>query len=179
MGMTNEERFVELFRKYKDRVYAVAFRRLKSESEAEDICQETFKKMFEKLDLGMEDEKIKAWLMVVADNAAKDILRKGGRYRQVYVAGEELETGGMRRAAGNEAYEELLRADFRVRILEELRRHNKEQYEVMVCVCCMGLRMEEVAEQMGLDYRQVVNRLHRARSWLREHYREEYNELRH
>ena len=34
MGMTNEERFVELFRKYKDRVYAVAFRRLKSESEA-------------------------------------------------------------------------------------------------------------------------------------------------
>ena len=49
----------------------------------------------------------------------------------------------------------------------------------MVCVCCMGLRMEEAAEQMGLDYRQVVNRLHRARSWLREHYREEYNELRH
>ncbi len=148
---------------------------------AKDVCQEAYMKMFEKLDLTIEDEKIKAWLIHTADNAAKDILKKGGRYREIAQSGTEEETAAeLSKASGpRDDYEELLRADFRSRLLDELKKHSEKQYEVMVYTCCLGMSLEETAHRMNMNYRQAANCLYRARCWIREHFAGEYEQLRH
>ena len=143
-----------------------------------DICQETFLKLFARVDLGQEDEVLKAWMIVVADNAAKDVLRKGGRYKQVSEDDVEFSEALRVRVSGSSYFDEIIRKDFRSRILDHLRSVNEEQYEIVVMTCCLGMSLEETAKRMNLTYHQVSMKLHMARKWIRKNYREEYQEIR-
>ena len=78
--MTSEERFQELYRKYGKLVLKAAYNKVQDYYEAQDICQDTFIKMFRSLDLLRPDEDIKYWLLTVAANAARDVMKKGGKY---------------------------------------------------------------------------------------------------
>ena len=53
---TNEERFKVLFWKYQNLIIQVALNRTEDLFCAQDICQETFLKLFARVDLGQEDE---------------------------------------------------------------------------------------------------------------------------
>lgn len=175
---TNEERFKVLFWKYQNLIIQVALNRTEDLFCAQDICQETFLKLFARVDLGQEDEVLKDWMIVVADNAAKDVLRKGGRYKQVSEDDVEFSEALRVRVSGSSYFDEIIRKDFRSRILDHLRSVNEEQYEIVVMTCCLGMSLEETAKRMNLTYHQVSMKLHRARKWIRKNYREEYQEIR-
>ena len=65
----------EAFQKYGDRVFSAAFSVCRNRADADDIVQNTFFKYYS-LDLAYESEAhIKAWLMRVAINQAKDLTR--------------------------------------------------------------------------------------------------------
>lgn len=65
----------EVFRKYGNRVFSAAFSVCRNQADADDIVQNTFLKYYS-LDLDYESEShIKAWLIRVAINQAKDITR--------------------------------------------------------------------------------------------------------
>ena len=65
----------EAFQKYGDRVFSAAFSVCRNRADADDIVQNTFFKYYS-LDLAYESEShIKAWLMRVAINQAKDLTR--------------------------------------------------------------------------------------------------------
>ena len=177
MGIT-EEKFRELYEKYKNLVFRQAYDMTSDYYLAQDICQETFLKLFARVDLGQEDEVLKAWMIVVADNAAKDVLRKGGRYKQVSEDDVEFSEALRVRVSGSSYFDEIIRKDFRSRILDHLRSVNEEQYEIVVMTCCLGMSLEETAKRMNLTYHQVSMKLHRARKWIRKNYREEYQEIR-
>ena len=175
---TNEERFKVLFWKYQNLIIQVALNRTEDMFCAQDICQETFLKLFTRMDLRREDEVLKAWMIVVADNAAKDVLRKGGRYKQVCEEDIELSEALREQVSGSSYFDEIIRKDFRSRILDHLRQVNEEQYDIVVMVCCLGMTVEETAERLNLTRHQVNMKLHRARSWIRRNYRKEYQEIR-
>ena len=177
MGIT-EEKFRELYEKYKNLVFRQVYDMTSDYYLAQDICQETFLKLFARVDLGQEDEVLKAWMIVVADNAAKDVLRKGGRYKQVSEDDVEFSEALRVRVSGSSYFDEIIRKDFRSRILDHLRSVNEEQYEIVVMTCCLGMSLEETAKRMNLTYHQVSMKLHRARKWIRKNYREEYQEIR-
>ena len=177
MGIT-EEKFRELYEKYKNLVFRQVYDMTSDYYLAQDICQETFLKLFARVDLGQEDEVLKAWMIVVADNAAKDVLRKGGRYKQVSEYDVEFSEALRVRVSGSSYFDEIIRKDFRSRILDHLRSVNEEQYEIVVMTCCLGMSLEETAKRMNLTYHQVSMKLHRARKWIRKNYREEYQEIR-
>ena len=147
---TNEERFKVLFWKYQNLIIRVALNRTEDLFCAQDICQETFLKLFARVDLGQEDEVLKAWMIVVADNAAKDVLRKGGRYKQVSEDDVEFSEALRVRVSGSSYFDEIIRKDFRSRILDHLRSVNEEQYEIVVMTCCLGMSLEETAKRMNL-----------------------------
>ena len=106
---TNEERFKVLFWKYQNLIIQVALNRTEDLFCAQDICQETFLKLFARVDLGQEDEVLKAWMIVVADNAAKDVLRKGGRYKQVSEDDVEFSEALRVRVSGSSYFDEIIR----------------------------------------------------------------------
>ena len=171
---TKEERFKVLFWKYQNLIIQVALNRTEDLFCAQDICQETFLKLFARVDLGQEDEVLKAWMIVVADNAAKDVLRKGGRYKQVSEDDVEFSEALRVRVSGSSYFDEIIRKDFRSRILDHLRSVNEEQYEIVVMTCCLGMSLEETAKRMNLTYHQVSMKLHRARKWIRKNMEDQF-----
>jgi RNA polymerase sigma-70 factor (ECF subfamily) len=71
----NTELMAELYDKYKNAVYRMAFAYCKNKADAEDIMQETFIKLFT-ADIRFEDsEKEKSWLLKVTVNKCKDMFR--------------------------------------------------------------------------------------------------------
>ena len=78
----NAAELAECYTKYKNTVYRSAFAYLKNTADAEDIVQETFLKRFhyEKSFTSAESEK--AWLLRVAINGCKDLLKSAHRKHQ-------------------------------------------------------------------------------------------------
>jgi RNA polymerase sigma-70 factor (ECF subfamily) len=69
------EQMAELYDKYKNAVYRMAFAYCKNKADAEDIMQETFIKLFT-ADIRFEDsDKEKSWLLKVTVNKCKDMFR--------------------------------------------------------------------------------------------------------
>jgi len=173
-----EERFQELYRKYHRLVLQIAYKIVRNYYEAQDICQNTFVKMFRRLDLGLPDEDIKCWLLVVAANEAKDQVRKNGKYAGNDFPGHDGDdTRDKEKAADDDCFEEILKRDLRTRILERLQRANEEYFEIVYYVCCLQMSVGEAAIRLGLTYDQATMRLHRARTWIRVNYGEEYQDL--
>ena len=63
----------EVYRKYADRVFAAAFSVCRNQADADDVVQDTFIKYNAAGDVFRDEEHMKAWLLRVAINRAKDI----------------------------------------------------------------------------------------------------------
>lgn len=68
--------FSQLFENYSDKVYRLAVGLLENEEEAEGVVQDTFIRLFERLDQFEGRSKLGTWLYRVAYNLCHDRLRK-------------------------------------------------------------------------------------------------------
>ena len=68
---------------YGDTLYRICYVILKSESDAEDVVQETIIKYFENKPSLKDYEHTKAWLITVAKNKCKDLLRYKQRHSHI------------------------------------------------------------------------------------------------
>ena len=69
--------------KYGDMLYRLCFIMLKNESDAEDAVQETVIKLYQKSPAFRDEEHEKAWLIRVATNQCRDMLRFRTRHPQI------------------------------------------------------------------------------------------------
>lgn len=76
------ECFEALVRKYQPRVFAMARRYARRESEVEDIVQEVFLKAFQKLATFRGDAPFEHWLMRLGTRTCYDFLRKHQKNRE-------------------------------------------------------------------------------------------------
>lgn len=80
--MENEQ-LTQYIRKYGDTVYRVAYNFVKAHADSEDIVQETFLKLY-RSDKGFDSEEhIKAWLIRVAANLAKNHIKSPAQSRRL------------------------------------------------------------------------------------------------
>ena len=78
MKMTQDE-FLKTYAKYKNTVYSVIFNYVKNNEDANDLQQEVFIRLL-KSDTEFDgDEHMKAWLIKVASNLSKNLLRDNSR----------------------------------------------------------------------------------------------------
>lgn len=81
MKPTTREQFEPLVRVYSSTVYRVAYQALKNHADAEDVMQAVLLKLFE-TDVDFESRKhVRAWLIRVAVNESRKILRTPWRRR--------------------------------------------------------------------------------------------------
>ena len=83
------------------------------------------------------------------------------------------------RVSGDDYLEEMARKDLRAEILESLYEYNREEYEIVLLVCCLQMPLSDAARQMNMTYEQISMKLHRARRWIRNHFSDEYRGTRH
>lgn len=68
---------------YGDMLYRICLVILKNESDAEDVVQETIIKYIEKKPRLTDEEHLKAWLITVAKNKCRDLLRFRNRHSYI------------------------------------------------------------------------------------------------
>lgn len=148
-----------IIRKYGDMLYRLSLIMLKNESDAEDVVQETIIKYYQKSPVFVDSEHEKAWLIKVATNKCRDLLRFRGRYIQIeenfleQIADEESDYG----------------------IIEALTVLHEKYRLVLTLYYIEGYRIEDIAKIISRTSSAVKMRLQKGRKLLKEIYEKEYS----
>ncbi len=167
--------FEQLVDRYEDKVYRLAFRFVRNETEAKEIVQDTFLSIWRKLDTFKGDAQFGSWVYRVAANAA--LMRLRSQRRHPEVSTEELpidflDTYGQIPTPGDNwarrPDDELQSDELRRRIQAAVDDLPEIYRTVFLIRDVEGLSTEETAEVLNISIPTVKTRLHRARLALRE-----------
>jgi RNA polymerase sigma-70 factor, ECF subfamily len=157
--------FKQLVDTYQGFLYAVAYRYLSNEAEAEDAVQETFVKLWKNLSKYRVQVKLSTWLYRILVNHCLDLKKtQASRYRQHQVSTEvavnfSTDCTPHTLMEGRELEAELQRA------IDQL---NGKQKMVYVLRDMEELEVNEVCELVGLSEDQVKSNLYHARKKVQE-----------
>lgn len=147
----NESRLGYYIEKYHGTVFRVAYSYVKNREDAEDIVQEAFLRLYNSESRFNADENVKAWLIRVSVNLAKDILKSS------WLKGRtELD-----RDIPYENKEESI-------MLDCIHRLKPEYCSVILLYYYEGYSVKEIAEILRISPTLVTTRLSRARKQLKE-----------
>lgn len=147
-----------IVREYGNLLYRLCFVLLGSESDAEDAVQESFIKYLQKAPQFQTSEHEKAWLITVAANQCKDLLRFRKRHPQTDL----------------EHLRETLTPPADSGILEALMTLPENFRLVLTLYYVEEYRVEEIAKIIGRTPSAVKMRLQKGRRLLEETFRKEY-----
>lgn len=152
----------DVFQKYGDRIFSAAFSVCRSQADADDVVQDTLIRYYA---LGMDFESephLKAWLLRVAINRAKDIVSSFWR----------------RNTVGWETYMEQLvfEAPEDSRLFASVMRLPEKYRTVIHLFYYEGYAVEEIAAILRAPKGTVKSQLSRARKLLKNLLQEEWND---
>jgi len=173
---TEEEQFQKIYDKYKKLVLKVAFDMTKDYHMAQDICQETFMKLYG-FQEHVDEDKVKSWLVVVASNLVRDAFKKGGKYKE-FLDEEGLQVDLVEHENSIDRYlKEYNAREFHSRMLTSLRKKNVDWYETLVLVEYLEIPRKVVAKKSGVALSTIDLRLRRAKEWLIKNFKNEFEGL--
>jgi RNA polymerase sigma-70 factor (ECF subfamily) len=167
--------FETLLGRYEDKVYRLAFRIVRNETDAKEILQETFVSIWRKLDTFKGDSQFGSWVYRIATNAA--LMRLRSQRRHPEVSTEELPIGyldnyGQPMPAGENwskrPDDQLQSSELRTHIQTAVDALPDIYRTVFIVRDVEGLSTEETAASLGISVPTVKTRLHRARIALRD-----------
>ena len=152
----------DAFREYGDRVFAAAFQICGNRADADDVVQDTFVKYYT-LDREYESEAhLKAWLLRVAINRAKDVA--GSFWRRNTVSWEEyMEELDFAAPEDSRLFQAVMELPRKYRVPIHL--YYYEEYSV-----------EEIAKLLGSRQGTVKSQLSRGRKLLKSMLTEEWDD---
>jgi RNA polymerase sigma-70 factor (ECF subfamily) len=171
----NEEAFNELVNRYGEKVYRTALRITHNPSDAEDVLQEVFITLVEKLGTFHEESKFSTWLYRVAANASFMHIRTEKKKKsevslENYVSYNEDGTlrGVEIRDWSSRPDEVLLNREV-TEIIERAVDKLPVSYRAVFHLRDVeGLTDYETAKALGISVSAVKSRIHRARLFLRD-----------
>ena len=150
----------ELYKRHKDKVYALALRLTNNVQDAEDIVQDVFVQVHRKLNSFRGDAAFSSWLYRIATNISMSALRQRQRRRKAQTS-EYVQAGG-HQAQGNDA--KLLKP-----FLEEaIASLPPKSRMVFVLHDVQGFQHQEIAQMLNCSVGTSKSQLHKARSHLRK-----------
>ena len=151
-----------LVKKYKDSLFACAFNICKNEADADDAVQETFIKYHESSRQFENEQHIKAWLIRVVINKARDISFSFWR-RKMTPLEDYMETLSFDTPEDSALFETVMNLPEKLRLVLHL--YYYEDYSI-----------REIAEVLKISENNVKVRLNRGRKLLKEKLKEEWDD---
>lgn len=152
----NIEALKSIYEQFRVIAYSVAFSILGNQAEAEDVLQETFLRVYEKVDTYMPGTNPKAWILSIARNLAYDLLR-----RRKKTADEEPPDLPDHSFAASSQHVQL-----KLELTEALLQLDEVERQIIVLYLTAGLKHSEISKQLGIPagtvrwkYRQGLKRL--------------------
>lgn len=143
---------------YGNMLFRLSFAMLGNASDAEDVVQETLIKYIEKTPEFESEEHRKSWLITVASNKCKDLIRSHKRHPLVEI----------------EEWNSLVNESIDTGILEALMSLPEKFRLVLILYYVEEYRVEDIATIIGKTKSAVKMRLQKGRRLLEETYRKEY-----
>ncbi|MEQ9111642.1 MAG: RNA polymerase sigma factor [Rhodospirillaceae bacterium] len=153
----NRNAFTVLFDQHYELIYRIAFQMVRTQSDAEDIAQDTCIKMARKLHTYKFEANFTTWLYRLTQNTAKDWLRKAYRKH------ERPLPEGFDMAANMPSPERQAAARETLGLIDQLPRKIKA---AVLLVFRDGLSHREAADTLGCAETTVSWRIHQARKIL-------------
>ena len=147
-----------IINRYGDMLYRLCVLMLKNESDAEDVVQETIIKYYQKSPTFENCEHEKAWLIRVATNKCRDLLRFRVRYPQI----------------DDDSLAKITSDSFDSGIIEALASLPEKFRIVLTLYYIEDYRVEDIAKIINRTSSAVKMRLQKGRKLLEKVYREEY-----
>lgn len=152
--------FHQLYELHHKRVYALCWRMLANKESAEDLCQEVFVQLWQKISNFRGDSKFSTWLHSVATNIVLGHLRKQKSWIQRVFSIEDQLVEEKAKPMADHA--ELSMLDQKIQALPERARI------VFVLFAIEGYRHEEIAKMMKMAVGSSKAQYHRAKNLLKE-----------
>jgi RNA polymerase sigma-70 factor (ECF subfamily) len=163
----------ELVRTYNTSIYHVAFRMLGDSSEASDVVQEIFLKVFRNINGFRGESSLKTWIFRIALSEILNRLRWWKRrYRFSTVSLDDTGNGngnGIHISDSNPSPQQALESkEEEMAIQQALSRLSGDHRSILVLRDIEGFSYGEIAEILGISIGTVKSRLARARSDLKK-----------
>lgn len=165
--------FEELLDLYQKPIYGFVYRMLDDPSEAPDVTQEVFIKVFCKIGDFRGDSSLKTWLYRIAVREALNRRRWFSRHRRKetsLVGSDNLNNGLLNRHLVDESQSPFMTAYRREqrKLVENVMRHMDERFRTVVILRDIeGLSYNEIAETLRISLGTVKSRILRGREMLR------------
>ncbi len=159
-----EEAFGAIYRKYKDRVYSLAYRITGSHTDALDAAQEAFVLLYQYISSFQYDSKFSSWLYSLVVKASIDHLRRTKCRRRkaelpLDASGDAL---ALRDDSVDDPSDAAGRSEMADRIQACIQRLSPKLRVVTVLRYQQNQSYEEIAETLGISLGTVKSRLSRA-----------------
>jgi RNA polymerase sigma-70 factor (ECF subfamily) len=155
--------FEVLVNQYKNLVFSIALKMVKNKENAEEIAQDSFIKVYKKIDKFKGKSKFSTWLYKITYNTSLDYIKKNKKNDFTYslddlTLNKVIETGNALENLEIEENKQLIR-----QCLNKL----KEEEQVLLTLYYFEeLSLQEIATIINKSYNQVRINLHRSRKKL-------------
>lgn len=156
--MNDSDRIRQSVEKYGDMLYRICLVMLKNSADAEDAVQSVFMKLFMKVPQFESDEHEKAWLIRVATNKCRDMLRFRIKFHPI----------------DDETLNSIAADEESTRLIELLTELPEKFRLVLTLHYIEGYKVDEIAQMIGRTASAVKMRLSKGRALLEEKYRKEF-----
>ncbi len=163
--------FEQLYRRYRERIFAVLVRMLRNREDALEATQDVFIKIHRGLDSFDPSGRFLTWAYRIASNHAIDRIRRRKVRKETAITEEtiagdsDLRTGRASEPAAGAELERIEIAEAVARAVDEL---GEAHRMVFTLHCYEGLSYGEIAAVLGIPVGTVMSRLYHARRKVRE-----------
>ncbi len=160
--------FRELFEMYGAQIFNFSLSYLKNESDAEDLLQDVFLKVWEKRKTLDSSQNIKAYIFKIAVNTIYDFIRRKN-IENAYTDYVRLNY----KADANDPWHALIFNEMLERLNKLVDQMPGQCRRVFHLSKKKGLTNDEIAQKLNISKRTVENHLYRALALLKKHFKQE------
>ncbi|MGD8535970.1 MAG: sigma-70 family RNA polymerase sigma factor [Candidatus Aminicenantes bacterium] len=162
-----EEAFAELVKKYRIKVFNLAFSLTRDRDVADDLAQEAFIKAYYALPRFQSRSGFGTWLYRIVINHVRDYLRKKSRMIQISI--ENIKESSILQEDKTMKEEKESTEEQRKQLVHRSIRSLPEKHQVILSLRdIQGFSYEEISKILKISPGTVDSRIHRARKMLRK-----------
>lgn len=161
----------ELMERHGERLFHYLLRQLSNETDAADLAQETFVRVYQNRARYDAGHKFSTWLYTIATNLIRDRFRWHKRHPEVSADAEKDEAGSMLETLpGGEASpsEQIASAERAAEVRKAIEELPEDLRTALILSEYEGLAHAEIGAVLSCTAKAVENRLYRARNQLRK-----------
>jgi len=159
------EAFDELVHRYERELYNYLYRHLGNAANAEDVFQKTFLTVLKSCDKFDAGRKFRPWLYKIATNEAVNCQRKSKQFRVISQIEDDSDAFGIAETIVGtepEPFEAEMDREIAGKVREAVEKLPKQLKQAVFMVYFQGLTYREAAEEVGIHFTVLSQRLHNA-----------------